>query len=394
MKNIYLVELKKFFSQKKTYIIWSVFIFLLFLNLHTTMVQTYHQISDTIDEKWLSLAKYDLERINEVLNNKDNSPDEKKNYKKYLKMKQEEINNLNIVLDKNVSDMEKVKAKMNIIKIMMMEKDDGKLVDAFDIQAFKNEYAYLQYLYDNKIPENNNQNSFYYMFNFFDSYTMLIFVIIIGLISSDSISKEIEESTIKLMLIQPVSRFKIITGKYLALITAITVIIVSTFTFAFIIAGMLYGFGNPLYPFISGMQYDLSKNINPLMIQPAGFSGIYIPAWLMLFRTFVFFILFSIAIASLGFLISEISNSTSISNSIIVIINICLIYIVFATKMLEKFTSYIYISYFNVFKLFSGQIKLILNNNNITPISGVIVMVVMSLFSYFATLILFKRRDI
>jgi len=215
------------------------------------MVQSYHPISNTIDEKWLSGAKHDLERINEVLNNKDISPDEKKNYKKYLAMKQEEINNINIVLDKNISDMEKVKAKMNIIKIMMVEKDDGKLVDPYDIQAYKNEYAYLQYLYDNKIPENNNQNSFYYMFNFFDSYTMLIFVIIIGLISSDSISKEIEESTIKLMLIQPVSRLKIITGKYLALITAITAIILSTLTFAFIIVGLLYGIGNPAYPFIS-----------------------------------------------------------------------------------------------------------------------------------------------
>jgi len=142
------------------------------------------------------------------------------------------------------------------------------------------------------------------------------------------------------------------------------------------------------------MQYDLSKNINPLMTQLAGFSGVYIPAWLMLVRTFIFFILFSIAIASLGFLISKISNSTSISNSIIVIINICLIYIVFATKMLEKFTSYIYISYFNIFKLFSSQIKLILNNNNITPISGVIVMIGMSLFSFFVTLVLFKRRDV
>lgn len=130
--NIFLIELKKIFSQKKTYIIWIVFILMFMFNYKVNMIQADHSISSTLNtedsnfiNKYKS-EKSDIERIKYTLEDKDTSPSDKKEYEKYLKNKQEQIANYDILIDKNSNEMDKMKAKINIIKAEMKEISYGK----------------------------------------------------------------------------------------------------------------------------------------------------------------------------------------------------------------------------------------------------------------------------
>lgn len=399
LRNIFLIELKKIFSQKKTYIIWIIFILMLIFNYKVNMIQTDHFISSTLNTENSNFmnsynsAKSGLEGIKYTLEDKNTSPGEKKEYEKYLKNKQEQMNNYDILLDKNSNEMDKIKAKINILKSEMKEISYGKLNTSFDLNRYKSELRFLTYLEQNKIPEEiGKQNSFTFMLNFFASTFTVGAIFLIALFSSDIFTKEYEDSTIKLMLVQPISRKKVLLGKYLSLICSIIIIVLSTMLIGFIIVGIKDGFGNPNYPYIYNMTYirNNTSNILEYVIN----SGIYISAVSMIIRQLMFFILLLITVASISFTISELSTTSTISTTIGVILNMFLIYYVFGTKGMRGVTKYTYVTYSKVFSLFSGNLKQTLNNNGISPLSGIVLMVVLNIGCCVVSSIFFSRKEI
>lgn len=394
MFNIFVIELKKVFLQKKTYIIWSVLILTLLLNYHVNILDSEHNVSISLNNASnIENANQNLQNIKSRLEEGKLSDKDKIKFQEYLKNTETEISNFNIIQDNNKDDMTKIKAKIDIVKSKLFEISEGKLITGIPVSDYNKELRFLQYLYDNKIPESRlGQNSFKYMFNFLNDPISILFILVVILLGSDFITKEIEESTIKLMLVQPVSRFKILTAKYLALITSIVAIVITTFFAAFIIVGIKDGIGNPAFPYINDMKYSFDNVFKSYKYIEG--TGIYISSSTLLFKLLIFFLLACITSASISFMISVLSNTSTISMSIGIIINIGLIYIVFSTSILKNFKQYIYVTYWSSYNIFSGKIAETLNNGHINPLLGIIQMIVISLVTYTISCVVFIKKDI
>ncbi|MFA6940600.1 MAG: ABC transporter permease subunit, partial [Clostridiaceae bacterium] len=86
----------------------------------------------------------------------------------------------------------------------------------------------------------------------------------IAVFSSDMVSGEYTPATMKFLLIQPVSRGKILFAKYITILISVLTAIFSVEGLSFLLMGLKYGFGNSNNPVITGAKYmfDLSKTEN------------------------------------------------------------------------------------------------------------------------------------
>jgi len=140
------------------------------------------------------------------------------------------------------------------------------------------------------------------------------------------------------------------------------------------------------------MHYSLDKITHPYTYIEG--SGFYISSLELLVKIIGLFLLISVVVASISFMISVLSKTSSISMSIGIIINVGLIYTVFGTNILAKLNQYIYISYYNSYDLVSGRIIETLNNNHISLLLGVVQMVLIIFITYVISCATFGSKDI
>lgn len=118
------------------------------------------------------------------------------------------------------------------------------------IEESKREYNLLWHSLENNIPLVEHANDARTSTN--GSVSFLILIIIVGVIvASATICQEFSSGSIRLLLVQPVKRWKILLSKYITtfLIAILTLILV---ILAFIITnGILYGFNTFNYPVLS-----------------------------------------------------------------------------------------------------------------------------------------------
>ncbi|MFS0774864.1 ABC transporter permease [Neobacillus sp. 3P2-tot-E-2] len=80
---------------------------------------------------------------------------------------------------------------------------------------------------------------------------MIVITIFTIIIVGDSVAGEFSSGTIKLLLIRPASRAKILLSKYISFLLFGLLLLVTLFVVSFIVNGILYGFGNMDLPLIS-----------------------------------------------------------------------------------------------------------------------------------------------
>jgi ABC-type transport system involved in multi-copper enzyme maturation permease subunit len=66
---------------------------------------------------------------------------------------------------------------------------------------------------------------------------------------------------------------------------------------------------------------------------------------------------------------------------------------IFGTSILKKLNQYIYISYYNSYDLFSGRITETLNNNQLSPMLGVIQMLIIIIITFGVSCMAFNNKD-
>ncbi|MDQ0416431.1 ABC-2 type transport system permease protein [Croceifilum oryzae] len=148
----------------------------------------------------------------------------------------------------------------------------------------------------------------------------LILPLMVILIIADIVSDETTRGTLKLLLIRPISRTKILFGKWTAGILATILLAVIFFTVVLLTNLALYGtFGAhaPEFMNVSFVEHMVDKSP---FFEPQYSGATLLPVSEALFYGFVHMLIVSIAIASLTFLFSTISASPMISTSIPMII--------------------------------------------------------------------------
>ena len=114
-----------------------------------------------------------------------------------------------------------------------------------------------KYIIDNKINLNKENNLNCLLRTIVEDYQLFIVIVII-LVSGSIVSEEFNKGTIKLLLIKPFSRGKILLGKYLASIIALVITIIFAILIELIIGGYLFGFDSLSIKVIS---YNFDTNM-------------------------------------------------------------------------------------------------------------------------------------
>lgn len=166
------------------------------------------------------------------------------------------------------------------------------------------EMELAEYKIENKVEEIPYASNHYILTNFYSEYYTMILIIIV-LISGSIVSEEFSKGTIKLLLVKPYSRIKILLSKYITVLLMVLFAVISTFIMQMIIGGLFFGYDNLWVPYVT---YNLTTNaIESIPVLK-------------------YFLLSSLAtlpqlilLATLGFTLSTIFTSTALANTLTIV---------------------------------------------------------------------------
>ena len=189
---------------------------------------------------------------------------EKENHNELIKKYRDKLNILNIRINNDID------YGINYLNDALISYEDGlnKLNDYNDISNinYNDRVKYNEivsnvkinkYIIDNKVNLNKENNLNYLLRTIIEDYQLFI-VIAILLVSGSIVSEEFNKGTIKLLLIKPFSRGKILLGKYLSSIITLIITIIFTVLMEIIIGGYLFGFDSLSIKVIS---YNFDTNM-------------------------------------------------------------------------------------------------------------------------------------
>ena len=113
-----------------------------------------------------------------------------------------------------------------------------------------------KYILENKIDVNKNDSLKGILENFYNQFGIFILAVII-MVSATIVSDEFNKGTIKLLLVKPYSRTKILLAKFLTTVIMTVFIIAITILMQVLIGGILFGFDSLSLPVI---EYNFNTN--------------------------------------------------------------------------------------------------------------------------------------
>lgn len=223
-----------------------------------------------------------------------------------------------------------------------------------------------------------------------------LLAIAIVLFSSDIVSGEFTPPTLKLLLVQPVSKGKILLSKFLtSTIYSLVFIYLVEFIF-FIIIGCISGFGNANYPVFIGTIYKLNPLISHesnLLIEVAN-STKMIPIWQNTIYLLLHQGLFIVSCSAFSLLISVVfkNNVGSLIFGVLFIVVTSILTVLFSP--LEKFSHLFFFTYGPSGDLLNGQLATMNANPSITIGNSIVCLVIWTIACYLISYIIFTKEDI
>ncbi|GAA0785273.1 ABC transporter permease subunit [Hathewaya limosa] len=396
-------EITKLLGKPKTWVIFIGFILLLGC---FTFSEYKGEKNGINNEK----PQFKLEQLQENLRaSKESCESEKKQYPKEVKSIEarynEEITSLNeqieilrqeIRTNKNVDWKEKKEIEL---KSLQTEYESRKKEHDKCLEELRGEIQLNKYYLKNNVKPTPA-----YMLNGFNflkrvievlGVTFLTFGIII--FSSDMVSGEYTPATMKFLLIQPISRGKVLLSKFIALIiTAVTMILSGEFLF-FLGIGLTKGFGNPNEPVIYGIKYMFDKTINlqgAHDIIPVINSSRLMPIWKIAMLLILLQVLYIIICCSFAFMFSTIVKSSMVSMAASIISIIGIQFLGSGISFFNKFMPYCFLSYSDAGGIVSGNLIHQLGDPSVGVGKAVTVLVIWGVICYAIAHITFKKKDI
>lgn len=223
-----------------------------------------------------------------------------------------------------------------------------------------------------------------------------LLAIAIVLFSSDIVSGEFTPPTLKLLMVQPVSRGKILLSKFLtSTMCSLAFIYLIEFIF-FLAIGHIFGFGNANYPVFIGTVYKLNplaSEKSQLLMEVAN-STKMIPIWKNTLYILLHQGLFIIACSSFSLLVSVIfkSNIGSLIFGVLSIIVTSILTALFAP--IAKLSHLLFFTYGPSSYLLNGQLATINANPNITIGNSIICLIAWTIACYLISYVIFTKEDI
>ncbi|GAB6167934.1 ABC transporter permease [Clostridium carnis] len=397
-------ELIKLIRKAKTWIIFI--LFAAFIGL--TIFAQYNGDKKTrlwnSPEKQLEMAKENLKNYTEDLkanNNSDANPE-------YIKHLETSIEN-----SKN-----KIKDYENIIK-NGKDKDDWKIKLDEEIketntmiasyEKYKDEWSkkYILELNErlerlNYSKENNIEplygweyEAYNYMTNLMKILGMALLLCGISVFMSDIVSGECTPATLKFLLVQPITRGKVLLSKFIAVTLTVLTMIIGGELIGFTFINLTSNFSASNSPVSIGAKYEKIVNSEGFMelskIAGAGHVGTNLELFT---KAILFQALFIIAACAVVFLISTLIKSSMITMAVSVVVTV---FLTVASQMiapLKSIAHLVFTNYGDAIGIFTGSSAAMFNNENMTVLNGIIVMVITTIVAYLIAHINFKNKDI
>jgi ABC-2 type transport system permease protein len=246
-------------------------------------------------------------------------------------------------------------------------------------------------------PRNENKlNGFTYLKDLFTILGAIFLAAGIAIFSSDMVSGEYTPATMKFLLIQPVSRGKVLFAKYITVLISVVTAIFSVEGISYLIMGIIFGFGNSKNPVITGARYmfDMSKTeggMHPMKIVPG--SQYLTNTGSFTVKVLLFQLLFMIAVTTFVFMISTVFKSSMVSMAVSTIV-IVVFSIVQNIPGTTKIAPYFFTMYGDGANLLNGSYSMSLKQPNLTPTFGIIVLIIWTVVSYIIAHTAFVKKDI
>lgn len=398
-------ELIKILKKTKTWIVFG--LFLVFLGVcmfglynESKYRQNFNSLGYKIEQIKNSI-KYTEEQISKIenINEKEYLDTLKQELNEYKEEKAKYENQLNEIENKE-ENTEQWKVQIAEEIKNQEENLNSKDIPEEDKTWISERIDKLKYLQENNIKPlyGYEFNAYNYMDTVMSILGISILAVGIAIFMSDIVCGEYSPATFKFLLIQPVSRGKILLSKFIAsTITALTMI-VSGEVIAFLGIGFTSKFDAATYPKSIDTRYFLDmSNISldqryPNLIRIAD-TGKIVSFNELILRAFIFQMLFIITCCAVFLLISTIFKSSSISTAISIVISISGTVIFQVFSFSSKFAHLIFLSYSHVTAVVTGDVAYVYKNVNITPSNGIIVMIATIIISYTIAHIRFNKKE-
>lgn len=400
IKNEFIKLLKK----GKTWIVFALFALFIGITIFGQYSQDKNMRMWQSPEKQLEMAKENLDYYNnelELNQNSDANPDYIASLEESIEYSKEQIKSYEDIIKNGVNEDEWKKQLDEEIKyakedIARYEKYDDEWSKQYIVQAQERleEFTYLK--------ENNIQplygweyDAYNYMSSLMQFLGMAILVAGIAVFMSDIVSGECTPATLKFLLIQPVTRGKVLLSKFIAVTITVLSMILGGELLGFLFVNLTSNSNSSSYPVSIGTLYE--KIINPdgsAMLSKVIGSG-HMGTNLELFiKSMLFQGLFIITACAVIFMISTLIKSSMITMAISVVVTVFLTIGSYNLSALRKIAHLVFLNFGDSISVFTGSSAMMMQNPNITVTNGIIVMIITSIVAYAIAHINFSKKDI
>ncbi|GKU27383.1 ABC transporter permease subunit [Clostridium folliculivorans] len=398
-------ELKKTFKRPKTYVVSLLFVALIALLYIGFYVEERRMVKMNSPQGRLEQYQQQLTSMDQDIKTMEASQNKDESVEFTIKQRKEQRSELQKNTDKlqqqiksgNVVDDWKAQIDSEI-EVLNKQKSDATIPDRYKT-GIDSRITELNYYKDNNLKpiDSWTVTGFSYLQKALQILGTLFLGVGIAVFMSDIVSGECTPATLKFLLIQPVSRGKVLLSKFLSVVISTSALILSIEAIAFILIGLFKGFGYASVPTVIGTRYqfDMSKlqdGVHPL-IQVAG-TGSTIPLWNFTVRTIVLQVLFILVCCSFIFLISSIVKSSMISMAISSILTILIPILTQVLNPIKKIAHFLFLTYGDTSSVLNGSLAMQYNNPNLNITWAIAVMVVSSIVFYAISHFVFTKRDI
>ena len=263
-------------------------------------------------DDWRYFVNLDLEQANEELKNLEEQKENTKD-KQQLTEIQNSIENAKI--DKQIAEYrinedigygnDYLNQALNLFEyssksIIGVNEENLEYRDKLEYNRNLKDREESKYIIENKI-DNDKIDTRGILKEFFSQYGLFIIILIV-MIAGTIVSEEFNKGTVKLLLIKPYSRGKILLSKYLTMLIMIVFSIVAVVLIELVVGGVIFGFDSLSVPVV---EYNF--NINQIQtINIFAYLGIQVLAQLPII----------ILLATLAFALSTIFTNSALAITI------------------------------------------------------------------------------
>lgn len=397
-------ELIKLLRKAKTWIVFGLFAIFIAVTIFAQYKSDKNIREWRTPEKQLEMAQDNLEYYNnELKNSKDSNinPEyisylegEIENSKKQIETYQDIIKN---GLDEKAWKLqldEEIKWTKESIENYKQYNDEWSKQYLMEAQEQLEMYTYLK---DNNIEPlyGWEYEAYNYMTSLMQFLGMAILLCGIAVFMSDIVSGECTPATLKFLLVQPVTRGKVLLSKFLSVTLVVLAMIIGGELIGFSAVSLTSNLGGANYPVNIGTQYNkvINSEGSAELVKVIG-SGHMGTNSELLIKAMLFQVLFIITACAVVFLISTLIKSSMITMAVSVVVTVFLTIASQSISALKDIAHLLFVNYGDAIGVFSGNSAVMFKNSHMTVQNGIIVMVITSIVAYAIAHINFKNKDI